>query len=160
MMGATQIDRFGNQNIACIGDYAKPKAQLLGMRGAPGNTINHTTSYWVPGHSDRVFVEKVDVVTGVGYDRAAALGPVASRFHEIRRVVSNLGVFDFATDDHRMRLASVHPGASVEEIQRNTGFELVIPDRVLETRAPSAEELRLLREVIDPGGAGNAEVRA
>ena len=45
MMGATQIDRFGNQNIACIGDYAKPKAQLLGMRGAPGNTINHTTSY-------------------------------------------------------------------------------------------------------------------
>ncbi|MGH7337637.1 MAG: CoA-transferase subunit beta [Myxococcota bacterium] len=160
MMGATQIDRFGNQNIACIGDYAKPKAQLLGMRGAPGNTINHTTSYWVPGHSDRVFVEKVDVVTGIGYDRAAALGPVASRFHEIRRVVSNLGVFDFATDDHRMRLASVHPGASVDEIRRNTGFELVIPDRVPETRAPSAEELRLLREVIDPGGAGNAEVRA
>jgi len=160
MMGATQIDRFGNQNIACIGDYAKPKAQLLGMRGAPGNTINHTTSYWIPGHSDRVFVEQVDVVSGIGYDRAAALGPVASRFHEIRRVVSNLGVFDFATEDHRMRLASVHPGASVEEIQRNTGFELVIPDRVPETRAPSAEELRLLREVIDPGGAGNAEVRA
>ncbi len=160
MMGATQIDRFGNQNIACIGDYAVPKAQLLGMRGAPGNTINHTTSYWVPGHSDRVFVGKVDVVTGIGYDRAAALGPAASRFHEIRRVVSNLGVFDFATDDHRMRLASVHPGASVEEIRRNTGFELVISPDVPETRAPSDGELRLLREVIDPGGAGNAEVRA
>jgi acyl CoA:acetate/3-ketoacid CoA transferase beta subunit len=160
MMGATQIDRFGNQNIACIGDYAKPKAQLLGMRGAPGNTINHTTSYWVPGHSDRVFVEQVDVVSGIGYDRAAALGPVASRFHEIRRVVSNLGVFDFATEDHRMRLASVHPGVSVDEVVQNTGFALVIPDRVPETRVPSAEELRLLREVIDPGGAGNAEVRA
>jgi len=159
MMGATQIDRFGNQNIACIGDYAKPKAQLLGMRGAPGNTINHTTSYWVPGHSDRVFVEKVDVVSGIGYDRAAALGPTASRFHQIRRVVSNLGVFDFATGDHRMRLASVHPGASVEEIQRNTAFELVIPAVVPETREPSESELRLLREVIDPGGAGNAEVR-
>jgi acyl CoA:acetate/3-ketoacid CoA transferase beta subunit len=160
MMGATQIDRFGNQNIACIGDYAKPKAQLLGMRGAPGNTINHTTSYWVPGHSDRVFVESVDVVSGIGYDRAAALGPVASRFHEIHRVVSNLGVFDFATGDHRMRLASVHPGASVEEIRRNTAFELEIPASVPETRAPSDAELRLLREVIDPGGAGNAEVRA
>jgi hypothetical protein len=59
-----------------------------------------------------------------------------------------------------MRLASVHPGASVDEVVRNTGFELVIPDRVPETRAPSAEELRLLREVIDPAGAGNAEVRA
>jgi len=160
MMGATQIDRYGNQNIACIGDYAKPKAQLLGMRGAPGNTINHTTSYWVPGHSDRVFVAKVDVVTGVGYDRAAALGPAASRFHEIRRVVSNLGVFDFTTDDHRMRLASLHPGVSLEEVRSNTGFELVIPDRVPETRSPTADELHLLREVLDPGGAGNAEVRA
>ena len=160
IMGASQIDRFGNQNIACIGDPRKPKAQLLGMRGAPGNTINHTTSYWVPGHTRRSFVAKVDVVSGVGYDRAAALGPRASRFHEIRRVVSNLGVFDFATPDRRMRLASLHPGVSVEEIRSNTAFELVIPDRVPETRAPSDAELRLLREVIDPGGAGNSEVRA
>jgi acyl CoA:acetate/3-ketoacid CoA transferase beta subunit len=160
MMGATQIDRYGNQNIACIGDYAKPKAQLLGMRGAPGNTINHTTSYWVPGHSDRVFVSKVDVVTGIGYDRARALGPVASRFHEIRRVVSSLGVFDFASDDHRMRLASVHPGVSVDEVVANTGFELVVPDRVPTTREPTDAELRLLREVIDPEGVGNGEVRA
>jgi acyl CoA:acetate/3-ketoacid CoA transferase beta subunit len=109
MMGATQIDRFGNQNIACIGDHAKPKAMLLGMRGAPGNTINHPTSYWVPNHSKRSFVENVDVVSGIGYDRAKALGPVASRFHEIRRVVSNFGVFDFETPDHAMRLVSVHP---------------------------------------------------
>ena len=54
---------------------AKPKAQLLGFRGAPGNTINHTTSYWIPNHSPKVFVEQVDVVSGVGYDRAAELGP-------------------------------------------------------------------------------------
>jgi acyl CoA:acetate/3-ketoacid CoA transferase beta subunit len=160
MMGATQIDRYGNQNIACIGDYAKPKAQLLGMRGAPGNTINHATSYWVPGHSDRVFVEKVDVVTGIGYDRAKALGPVASRFHEIRRVVSSLGVFDFDTPEHRMRIASVHPGVAIEDVVSNTGFELVVPVDVPETRTPTDEELRLLREVIDPEGVGNGEVRA
>src|SRR3954469_18237654 len=60
MMGASQIDRFGNQNISCIGDFAKPTNQLLGVRGAPGNTVNHPTSYWVPKHSTRVFVEKVD----------------------------------------------------------------------------------------------------
>ena len=108
------------------------------MRGAPGNTLNHPTSYWVPNHGKRVFVEEVDVVSGVGYDRAAALGETASRFHEIRRVVSNLGVFDFDTPDHSMRLASVHPGVSVEEVVENTGFELVIPDAVPETRAPSA----------------------
>jgi len=159
MMGATQIDRFGNQNIACIGDYAKPKAQLLGMRGAPGNTINHTTSYWVPNHSTRVFVDEVDVVTGVGYDRAAALGPAASRFHEIRRVVSNLGVFDFATEDHRMRLVSVHPGVEVEEVVEQTGFELTLEADTPKTRAPSDDELRLLREVIDPESFGAREVQ-
>jgi len=158
MMGATQIDRYGNQNIACIGDYARPKAQLLGMRGAPGNTINHPTSYWVPNHSAKVFVEKVDVVTGIGYDRAAALGPRASRFHEIRRVVSNLGVFDFQTPDHRMRLASLHPGVALAEVVEQTGFELVLPESVPETRAPTASELHWIREVIDPEGVGGREV--
>jgi acyl CoA:acetate/3-ketoacid CoA transferase beta subunit len=160
MMGATQIDRFGNQNIACIGDFAKPKAQLLGMRGAPGNTINHPTSYWIPNHSPKVFVEKVDVVSGIGYDRAAALGPRASRFHEIRRVVSNLGVFDFETPDHRMRLRSLHPGVTGDEVVAATGFELVIPADVPETRMPSAAELALIRERIDPTGLREREIRA
>ena len=66
MMGASQLDRYGNQNISCIGDWARPKSQLLGVRGAPGNTINHPTSYWVPRHSPRVFVERVDMVSGIG----------------------------------------------------------------------------------------------
>jgi acyl CoA:acetate/3-ketoacid CoA transferase beta subunit len=159
MMGATQIDRFGNQNICCIGPFEKPKAQLLGMRGAPGNTINHPTSYWVPTHSTRSFVSNVDVVSGIGYDRAAALGEAASRFHEIRRVVSNLGVFDFETPDHAMRVASVHPGVSIEEVAENTDFELVVPDSVPETRTPSEEELRIIREVLDPDGVASKEVR-
>jgi acyl CoA:acetate/3-ketoacid CoA transferase beta subunit len=160
MMGATQIDRFGNQNISCIGDFQKPRAQLLGMRGAPGNTINHTTSYWIPNHSKQVFVPKVDVVSGVGYDRAAALGPLASRFHEIRRVVSNLAVFDFETPDHAMRLRSVHPGTSVEEVVAQTGFPLVVPGSVPATREPSDEELRLIRERIDPKALRDREVRS
>jgi hypothetical protein len=76
-----------------------------------------------------VFVERVDVVCGVGYDRAAALRPDAARFHEIRRVVTDLAVLDFATSDHRMRLASVHPGVSVEDVVAATGFELAIDGR-------------------------------
>ena len=146
MMGASQIDRFGNQNIACIGDHARPKVMLLGVRGAPGNTICHPTSYWVPRHGPRVFVERVDVVCGVGYDRAAELGE-ATRFHEIRRVVSDLAVLDFASEDHSMRLASVHPGVTVEEVVAATGFPLVVPDEVPTTRTPTAAELTLLREL-------------
>ena len=159
MMGASQIDRFGNQNIACIGDWKKPKAQLLGMRGAPGNSINHTTSYFVPDHSARSFVAAVDVVSGVGYDRAAALGPVA-RFHRLKRVVSNKGVFDFETPDHAMRVRSIHPGNSVEALVKSTGFALVVPDEVVETRAPTGEELRLIRDFLDPAGLRKKELKA
>ena len=160
MMGATQIDRFGNQNIAAIGtDYRKPKAQLLGVRGGPGNTINHTTSYWVPNHSQRVFVEAVDVVSGIGYDRARELGPVSARFHEIRRVVTNLAVLDFEMPDNAMRLRSVHPGVTVDEVVEATGFPLVADD-VPETREPTVEELDVIRDVIDPNGVRDAELPA
>jgi acyl CoA:acetate/3-ketoacid CoA transferase beta subunit len=156
MMGATQIDRFGNQNIACIGPWEKPKAMLLGSRGAPGNTVNHPTSYWVPNHSPRAFVEKVDFVSGVGYDRV----PASAAVHEIRVVVSNLGVFDFDTPDHSMRVRSVHPGVTVEEVQTATGFDLAVRGPVSETREPTDEELRLIREVIDPQGLRDAEVKS
>ena len=159
MMGATQIDRFGNQNLAALGDDPhRPKVQLLGFRGAPGNTINDTTSYWVAGHSARVLVEQVDIVSGVGYDRAATLGTTGSRFHEIRRVVTNLAVLDFETPDHRMRIRSVHPGVTVDDVAAATGFELVVPDEVPTSRLPTPDELALLRELIDPGNQRGAEV--
>jgi len=158
IMGGTQIDQHGNQNFAAIGDYARPKVQLLGYRGAPGNTINDTTSYWVPSHSPAVLCAAVDTVCGVGYDRAAALGPFASRFHEIRRVVTNLAVLDFETDDHRMRLRSVHPGVTVDEVQAATGFDLVVPDEVPESRLPTPDEIALIATVIDPAGARLQEV--
>ncbi|HEY7938315.1 MAG TPA: CoA-transferase [Acidimicrobiales bacterium] len=159
IMSPTQIDRYGNMNFAAIGgDLAQPKVQLLGLRGAPGNTICHPTSYWVGNHNAKTFVEQVDVVCGIGYDRAAELGPVASRFHEIRRVVTNLCVIDFATPDHRMRLRSVHPGVAVGEVVEATGFDLVVPDEVPVSRLPTDEELRLLYEVIDPANLRGKEV--
>jgi acyl CoA:acetate/3-ketoacid CoA transferase beta subunit len=160
IMMASQIDRTGNQNISAIGDWSRPRSQLIGVRGAPGNTINHPTSYWVPNHSTRSFVAQVDVVSGVGYQRAEAAGPSATRFHEIRRVVSNLGVFDFETPDRVMRLRSRHPGVTVDEIAAATGFELVIPPEVPETRLPTPEELDLIRTVLDPRGLRDREVRA
>ena len=153
MMGASQIDRYGNQNISCIGDWARPKRQLLGVRGAPVNTLNNPTSYWVPKHSRRVFVEKVDMVCGVGYDHAAG-----ARHHSIPRVVSDLGVFDFATPDRSMRLASLHPGVTVEQVREATGFEPAVPDEVPYTREPSDTELRLIREVLDPENTRAREV--
>ncbi|MFI9025697.1 CoA-transferase subunit beta [Streptomyces sp. NPDC053560] len=160
MMGASQLDRYGNQNISCIGDWGRPKRQLLGVRGAPVNTLNNPTSYWVPRHSRRVFVERVDMVSGVGYDRAAAAGPSATRYHRIPEVVTDLGVFDFETPDRTLRLRSLHPGVTVEQVREATGFPLDVPAPVPYTREPTAAELRLIREVIDPDGLRDREVPA
>ncbi|MFI7589775.1 CoA-transferase subunit beta [Spongisporangium articulatum] len=160
VMGASQLDRYGNQNLAAVGaDPHRPARQLLGFRGAPGNTINHPTSYWVPRHTPRVFVERVDVVCGIGYDRAATLGPQGARFHEIRRVVSDLAVLDFATPTRTMRLVSVHPGVTVDDVVAATGFELVVGADVPTTPAPDDATLDLL-DRLDPEGARFSEVPA
>ncbi|MBE1493509.1 acyl CoA:acetate/3-ketoacid CoA transferase beta subunit [Amycolatopsis lexingtonensis] len=159
VMGANQVDRYGNQNISAIGDHAHPKKQLLGVRGAPGNTVNHRTSYWVPKHSTRVFVDAVDVVSGVGYDNAAKAGPSAEKYHDVHRVVTNLGVFDFGTPDHSMRAVSLHPGVTREEVAEATTFEIDFTDAGT-SREPTAEELRLIREVLDPKSFRDKEVPA
>jgi acyl CoA:acetate/3-ketoacid CoA transferase beta subunit len=157
MMSPAQIDRYGNANISAIGDHARPARQLLGVRGAPGNTVNHPTSYWVPRHLPRVFVPRVDMVCGVGYDRGRAAGPAAA-FLDLRRVVTNLAVLDFGGPDRCMRLVSVHPGVAVDEVVAATGFELAIDGEVPATRLPTPAELRLMREVIDPAGLCGGEV--
>ncbi|MDA8357404.1 MAG: CoA-transferase [Actinomycetota bacterium] len=158
MMMASQIDRTGNQNISAIGDPSRPAAQLVGVRGAPGNSVSHATSYWIPNHSTRTFVEHVDMVCGIGYERAANAGPGATRYFDLRLVVSNLGVFDFETPDRTMRVQSLHPGVSLAELVAATGFDLVLPPEVPESRSPTAHELHLLRDVLDPGARRDQEV--
>ena len=142
MMMASQVDRFGNQNLSAIGDWARPKAQLIGVRGAPGNSLNHKTSYWVPAHTARSFVEHVDLVCGVGYDRAAAAGPSATRYHDVRVVVSNLGVFDFGGPGRTMRAVSLHPEVAPSDVREATSFEVHGLDEAGETRLPTADDKR------------------
>lgn len=158
MMGATQVDRHGNQNISAIGDWRQPTRQLLGSRGAPGNTVNNRTSYWVPRHSTRVLVEQVDVVSGVGPQRAKEAGPAAARFNDIHRVVTNLAVLDVGGPGDTLRLRSVHPGVTVDQVREATGFDLDVPADLPTTRDPSAEELILIKEMLDPKGLRFKEV--
>jgi acyl CoA:acetate/3-ketoacid CoA transferase beta subunit len=155
ILGASQIDRFGNTNISSIGDWTRPKAQLIGVRGAPGNTINHPVSYWIPDHNPRVFVDHVDMVSGVGFDRDDR-GP----FHALRRVITNLCVLDFDTPDRSMRVRSLHPRVTEREVRDATGFEVAFADDLAESRAPTDEELRLIREVFDPTELRKRELRS
>lgn len=157
MMMASQLDRFGNQNLSCIGDWHRPTTQLIGVRGAPGNSVNHTTSYWIPSHTPRAVVETVDMVCGVGYDRAGTV-PGAARFHDVRVVVTNLAVLDFATADHALRLRSVHPGVAIDEVLAASGCPVVVQDAVPQTRLPTPDELQLVREELDPAGLRDKEL--
>ncbi len=158
MMMASQVDQFGNQNISAIGPREKPKAQLVGVRGAPGNSLNHPTSYWVPDHNSRSFVAAVDVVCGVGNDRARGAGVGATRFHDLRVVVSNLGVFDFAGPDGSMKVRSLHPGVTIDQVRDATAFPLAgLDGEIAETRAPSEDEYALM-QTLDPKGLRHKEL--
>jgi len=159
VMGANQVDRFGNQNISAFGPLQHPTRQMFGVRGAPGNAINHATSYWVGNHSKRVFCEAVDVVCGIGWDKVDPGNP-AFRFANTYRVVSNLGVFDFSGPGRTMRALSLHPGVSPGDVREATSFEVDGLDDAAETRLPTDDELRLIRDVIDPKSLRYREIRS
>lgn len=159
VMGANQIDRYGNQNLSAFGPLQHPTRQMFGVRGAPGNTINHATSYWVGNHSPRVFCDAVDVVSGVGYDKVDPGNP-AFRFMGVDRVVTNLGVFDFGGPDHTMRAVSLHPGVTGDDVRAATSFDVHGLADAEPTRLPNGDELELIRDVIDPKGLRDKEVKA
>lgn len=141
VMGASQLDRHGNSNISCLGDHERPKVQLLGSRGSPGNTVCHPTSYFLPDHSAKTLVEAVDFVSGVG----------PSRGGNLHRVVTNLGVFDAQGAGQTLRLISVHPGVTLERAC-TAGFVVEVAPDCGVSREPTDEESALL-ERLDPGAA-------
>lgn len=157
VMGANQIDRYGNQNLSAFGPLQQPTRQMFGVRGAPGNTINHTTSYWVGNHSARVFCDSVDVVSGIGWDKVDPDNP-AFRFANVYRVVTNLGVFDFAGPGNTMRAVSLHPGVSPDEVRANTSFEVFGLDEAEPTRLATGDELDVIRQ-LDPKALRDKEVK-
>jgi len=151
MVGPTQMDRFGQANISALGpDYARPKTQMLGMRGYPGNSINHANSFFVPNHSTKVFVAgEVDMVCSVGYNPARLARGWSLEEIDIRRVITNLCVMDFGGPEHQLRVLSLHPGVSADQVQQATGFALHIEPSVPETDAPTPEQMALLAR-LDP----------
>ncbi|MBC8221271.1 MAG: ketoacid CoA transferase [SAR86 cluster bacterium] len=152
MVTPTQIDSFGQTNISAIGDYNSPKVQLLGVRGFPGNFINHKNSIFIPNHSVKTFVEgEVDMVSGMGFKNK----DLSNGKFEIKLVVTNLGVFDFSGENNNLQLLSLHPGVNVDDVVTNTGFDVLIKSDEI-TSMPSNEELTLIREVLDPQGFRNS----
>ena len=150
MVTPTQIDRFGQINLSQLGGtHKQPKTQMLGVRGFPGNTIYHPNSFFFPAHGPRVFVEgEVDMVSGVGYNPAKRIAGGNYSGVDLRLIVTNLCVMDFGGTDNAVRVVSLHPGVTFEEIQAATGFALVDAVRG-ETPLPTAEQLEII-DRLDP----------
>jgi len=149
-LGGAQIDQYGNLNSSFIGDAENPKVRLPGTGGA--NDIASLASKILVAmhHEKKRFVKKVDFITTPGYlhggdTREKSGMPVGGTY----KVITHLGIFGFDEKTRRMRLEGLHPGATVEEVKDRTGFDLLIPDKIQHTKPPTAEELRILRE-LDP----------
>ncbi len=150
LVGPVQVDRWGQANISCIGEFSKPKRQMLGLRGFPGNSINHTNSMFVPNHGPRVFVEgEVDIVCSVGYRKERWPAGVNKDLMKIHHIVTDLCVMDFGGPDHAIRVVSLHPGVTFEQVQAATGFPLLKVQNLGETAHPTEEQLAVIRK-LDP----------
>jgi glutaconate CoA-transferase subunit B len=151
-VGAAQIDDFGNINTTYIGSFEKPAVRLPGSGGGNDIVSSAKRVVVIMTHEKRKMVKKLDYLTSPGFlngpgarEKAGLLGGGPSL------VVTNLCQMDFDPKTKRTRLASIHPGVSIEQIVENTGFDLIIPEKVSTTEPPVPKELALLRE-IDPHG--------
>ena len=152
-LGGAQIDRYGNLNSTMIGkDYDKPKVRFPGSGGANDlASLTWRTMVITPQDKKR-FVEKCDFVTSTGYltgkgaREKAGLPPGTGPY----KVITQLAVFGYDEETCRMRVESVHPGCTFEQVQDNTGFELLKAPKVGVTEPPSVDQLRILRQEVDP----------
>ena len=152
-LGAAEIDPYGNINSTVIGDYSHPKVRLPGSGGANDIASLAKRVVVIVPHEKRKFPSQCHYITTPGYldgpegRKSAGLpggGPT--------RVITNLAIMGFDSDSKRMQIESIHPGVSLDEVQENTGFELLVSKTLTETQAPSEEQLHLLRNIIDPEG--------
>lgn len=151
-VGGAQIDPYGNLNSTVIGDHDKPKVRFPGSGGANdiGSLVWRTIA--IMPHDTRHFVKKVDFITTPGYltgpgaREKAGLPPGTGPY----RVVTDLALMGFDDTTKCMNLLAVNPGVTVEQVKENTGFELIMPEKVEQNNPPTDEELTILREEIDP----------
>lgn len=144
-----QIDRFGNLNTTVIGDYEKPKVRLPGSGGACEIAVLAKKVFVIAPQSKRSFPEQVDFITSPGFvngpDARTEMGmPGAGPV----MVITDLGCYDF--EEGEMVLTSLHPGATVEQVQENLGWKVKVSDHLKTTEPPAAEEIRIIREELDP----------
>ncbi len=158
-IGGAEVDMYGNLNSTMIGDYPAgyqtPKVRLPGSGGASDMAASCERTILIVPHDKRKFSPKLQYVTSPGHLDGSpnARKNAGMQGQGPYRVISTKGIFDFDKETKRMRLIHYFPGETVESIQENTGFELLVAPDVTEFAPPTVEEVRMIREDIDPLGA-------
>ncbi len=154
-----QIDQYGNTNNVCIGDWEKPKIRLPGAAGILDFSMFYSRGsfLYTPRHDKRTFVPTEDIyfISGVGFPEGK---PSICGGSGPQCVITNLAYLDFDEKTKKMRLNSIHPGIELKTVKDSTGFELVIPQNLKETKPPTIKELKLLQEKVDPLNIRQLEV--
>jgi glutaconate CoA-transferase subunit B len=153
LLGGAQVDRYGNLNSTVIGDYAKPKTRLPGSGGACEIATNAQRTFIIMRLKRRAFVEKLDFVTSPGHlsggDSRTRLG-LPGGGPEL--MITDKGILNFDNPEREMQLSALYPGVAVNDVQAEVGWPLKLREKIEEVTAPSLEELRLIREELDPNG--------
>ncbi|MBN2359623.1 MAG: 3-oxoacid CoA-transferase [Deltaproteobacteria bacterium] len=154
-LGAAQMDVYGNINTTCIGEHDRPKTRLPGSGGANDcGSFSQRLIIIIANQSKRTFVPKVDFLTTPGYldgpggRERAGLAKGSGPY----RVITQLGIFGFDEATKRLKLISLHPGVTVDQVKENSGFEIIVPQQIETTPEPTARHLQMLRQEIDPTG--------
>src|ERR671925_1546118 len=153
LLGGAQVDRYGNLNSTVIGDYAKPKTRLPGSGGACEIATNARRTFMIMRLKRRAFVEKLDFVTSPGHltggDSRARLG-LPGGGPEL--MITDKAILNFDNLEREMQLSALYPGVTVNDVQTEVGWPLRLVEKIGHVSAPSAEDLRLIREELDPNG--------
>ena len=149
-----QVDKVGNINSVSIGDPMKPKVRMVGPIFLPEHFSQFGREYiMMPHHEKRAFVNKVDYIAGVGYPGGnkgrKALG-IPRGGPEL--VITPKCIFEFNKIKGFIKVRSIHPGVSIQDLRSSTGFELGKLNNIKTTKIPKTEELRIIRQEIDPRG--------
>jgi glutaconate CoA-transferase subunit B len=151
LLGGAQIDRYGNLNSTVIGDYAKPKTRLPGSGGALEIATNAQRTFTIMRLKRRAFVEKLDFLTSPGHltggDSRARLG-LPGGGPEL--VITDKAILNFANPEREMQLSALFPSVAAKDVQEEVGWPLRLAQTIEDIIAPTAEELRLIREEVDP----------
>ena len=156
-----QVDQYGNTNNICIGDWEKPKIRFPGCAGIADFSMFYKrgTFLYTTRHDTKTFVpsDKVNFISGVGFPDGK---PSICGGSGPQCMITNLAYLDFDDTTKRMKVGRIHPGIDIEEIKNSTGFELIIPKELKETIPPTIEEIKALREKVDPLGIRKLEILA